>query len=381
MTNYFLFAGEASGDLHGSDLMKSLKLRAPHFIFSGVGGPLMRSEGIIGPLMMEDFQVMGFTDVLKALPKLWRSFYIIRDFILKTGPDAVILIDYPGFNLRMARALRKRGFTGKIVQYICPTVWAHGKKRIDTMKENLDLLMTIYPFESSCFAHTHLKVEYVGNPLAENYRKWNRVDDWKSMLDIPTTDNLIALFPGSRISEVVRHAPIQLKAAALLKQAHPEIHFAMSYAHDALLPLIEALIAQSGLDISLVPPHLRYDLMHDCETAMAMSGTVTLELAMHDKPTVMMCELSSLNYMIAKYILRLKLPHYCIVNILGGKEIYPELIGTGLDPKNLAEVVSQLHFDGKRRSQIKEDCNAIKQALGELETHQAAAEAIIRLVS
>src|SRR5437016_2086989 len=148
MIHYFIFAGESSGDLHGSRLMEALK-KSKGCTFTGVGGPLMRAQYMKSILNMEDFLVIGFTDVIKALPKLYKQFYKVRDAILKQEPDCVILIDYPEFNLRLAKALRKKKYKGKIVQYICPTVWAHGKHRINTMANTLDLLLTIFPFEAA----------------------------------------------------------------------------------------------------------------------------------------------------------------------------------------------------------------------------------------
>ncbi len=154
--HYFIFAGEASGDLHGGPLVKALKQLNPASTITGVAGPAMRAQGVECLIPMEEFQVMGFSDVLAAFPKLWRQFHQVRDTILTTKPEVVILIDYPGFNLRLAKALRKKGFQGKIVQMICPTVWAWGKNRIHTMVNTLDLLLTIYPFEADCFANTSL---------------------------------------------------------------------------------------------------------------------------------------------------------------------------------------------------------------------------------
>ena len=160
---------------------------------------------------MEEFQVMGFSDVLKALPRLWKHFYSLRNRILAEQPDAVILIDYPGFNLRLARALRQQGYGGKIIQYICPSVWAHGKQRIETLSLHYDLLLTIYPFESTYFEQSLLPVKYVGNPLEENIRTYSYQENWKETLHLPSSEHLIALFPGSRLGEIKKHVPMQLK--------------------------------------------------------------------------------------------------------------------------------------------------------------------------
>ena len=190
----FIFAGEQSGDLHGSHLMRALKKEIPGCRFSGVAGPAMRVEGIESIFSMEKFAVMGFTDVIKAFPSLYKQFYQIRDYILTQKPDGVIFVDYPGFNLRMAKALRKKGYTGKLVHYICPSVWAWGKKRIDHMANSLDLLLTIYPFEADSFSHSSLPVKYIGNPLQEYISSYSYKNDWLDKLAIKAP-SIISIFP------------------------------------------------------------------------------------------------------------------------------------------------------------------------------------------
>lgn len=384
MTSYFLFAGEPSGDLHGSRLMQALKATGNSSHFIGIGGPLMRSEGVKGPLKMEDFQVMGFSDVIKAFPKLCKAFYCVRDFILDQKPQIVILIDYPGFNLRLAKSLRKKGYRGKIVQYICPTVWAHGKNRIHTMADTLDLLLTILPFEADYFAHTPLQVAYIGNPLVDNLKNWQCNKNWHSQIGLPSTDHLIALFPGSRQAEIKRHTPLMLHAASHFKHHHPQAHFALSYANEDMLPFMHAEAVKTSLkvghDLFFVPAKFRYELMHDCILALAKSGTVTLELALLNKPSLVVYELSHLNYLMAKYILKLSLPHYSLANILGKKEIYPEIIGTNLNSSLIGTKLAELHKDRAKQKQMAFECLKIAAQLGDLPTHQMAARCIQELL-
>ncbi|WP_068470012.1 lipid-A-disaccharide synthase [Candidatus Protochlamydia phocaeensis] len=384
MSKCYLFAGEASGDLHGSRLMQALRKRSCFTHFRGVGGPLMRAQHLEIFLKMENFQVMGFSDVLRALPKLWKLFYQVRDDILRTNPACVVLIDYPGFNLRLARALRKKGFKGKIVQYICPTVWAHGKHRIKTMVQTLDLLLTIYPFEAAYFAHTPLKVQYIGNPLVENLARHSYQDNWMQRVGIPSSSDLIAIFPGSRKGEIIRHTAQQLQTAALLKRRHPQLLFALSCAHEELKPALEQAISQSSLqlnqDIYLTPSQFNYELMRDSRTALAKSGTVSLELALHCKPSLILYTLTSFNYFVAKYVLRLNLPHYCIVNILRQKEVFPELIGRQLDTQALLNKLAALHFDENLRQKLKEECMALHNQLGSCQPNEAASKAIEELL-
>lgn len=382
-TNYFLFAGEVSGDLHGSRLMRALRVQDPTACLSGVGGTYMRQEELECDLAMENFQVMGFSDVFKALPRLWKLFYQVRDLILKKKPDYVILIDYPGFNLRLARELRKQGFTGKIVQYICPSIWAHGKKRIHTLTTYYDLLLTIYPFEAAYFSQTALKVTYIGHPVAETIRTHAYQPEWMAQLGLLPTQDLIALFPGSRAGEIQRHVPQQLQVAAQLKESHPHLRFALSCAQPALHIQLMHFIQQGPLrlneDLFIVPPLYHYELMKTCKTALAKSGTVTLELALHQVPTVVHYELSRLNYFIANYFLRLQLSHYCIVNLLRNQTVFPEFIGKKTPLIQLKNKVELLHFDENQRQHIQQACEIIQQQLGNQSSHACAAQAIQEL--
>lgn len=380
--SFFIFAGEPSGDLHGCHLLKQLKNRFPTASFWGVGGPEMRKEKLECMFHMEDFSVMGFSDVLRSLPKLWKQFHRIKKSILVRCPKSVILIDYPGFNLRLAKHLRKGGYTGKIVQYISPTVWAHGKKRIQQMERSLDLLITIYPFEPDYFKNTSLSVHYAGNPLQEYLADYSYENDWRSEINLPTTEHLIALFPGSRQAEIQRNLPFILKTASLIKKKNPEIIFAISYVDEEIKSLIKNILFVSfsslamGKDVYLVPKKYNYELMGHCRSALAKSGTVTLELALHRCPSVIVYRLSFFNRFVARFFLRLKLPYYCITNILSRKETYPEYIKKSSSPKIIAEALESIHIEGDRRRECILDCERIRQALGSEKTSLKAAQAI-----
>lgn len=381
----FIFAGEASGDLHGGRLIRALKKQCPSIHVEGVAGPEMRATGIHTFQHMEDFQVMGFTDVILSLPKLIGYFKKIRDHILKTNPTAVILIDYSGFNLRMAKSLKKHGYKGKIVQYISPAVWAWGKGRIQKMAEVLDLLLTIYPFEKQYFDGTSLNVKYVGNPLVEKVNSYEYDSLWVDKTTIPSFKDLIAIFPGSRPSEIIHNFPKILEGAKLLKEAYPETNFGISVANESLLPLIEKKISEhiqpmQQVDFHLIHKQYSYELMKDCRTAIAKSGTVTLELALHHKPAVVVFQVTPFNRFIAQYLLKVNLPHYCIVNILKNREIYPELIVSGFSAQNLFHQVEHLHGEGMKRKACIDECKNLSIFLQESRASQEAAKAIEELL-
>lgn len=376
----FIFAGEKSGDLLGSHLLKALKEELPLHTIEGVGGPEMREEGFDCIMRSEEFEVMGFSDILRSLPKFRRQFKQIKNHILDTKPQGVIFIDYPGFNLRMAKALRKNNFRGKLIQYISPTVWAWGKDRATQMAESLDLLMTIYPFEKACFENTSLNVKYVGNPIREIVSKYSYDEDWAKLFGIKETNNLVAIFPGSRKGEIQLNLPHLLKAAVLLKKENPHTVFVLSCAHEKIIPVMQNILDPNSLklnkDIFLLPKGYSYELMRDCRSAIAKSGTVTLELALHQRPTVVVYKLTLLNRLIAKHILRLNLPHYCIVNILSGKTVFPELIAKGMNPQNIYHHINALHNDTEVRNQCIANCKKLPEILQEDKASINAAKAI-----
>lgn len=380
----FIFAGEPSGDVHGGHLLKTLKRLIPGLHVSGVGGPHIRSQGVETLLPMEAFEVMGFTDVLCALPKLFRQFQQVKAHILAAQPQALVLIDYPGFNLRLAKALRKAGFKGKIVQYISPTVWAHGKHRIQLMADTLDLLLTIFPFETACYAATALKVVYIGNPLKEYVQQHPYDEAWRQQIGLPTSGRLLSLFPGSRKGEIDRNLPKLLDAAALLKQEDPGALIAISCAHEETFKLVKQFLETSplsfNLDTFLVPKHYTYELMRASHAAIAKSGTVTLELALHRCPTVVIYQLTQLNQLTARWLLRLNLPHYCIVNILARRGIFPELISRKFTEEEIWQQLKELWVPGPARESCLQGCDQVQAMLETREASVEAASAVKRVL-
>jgi lipid-A-disaccharide synthase len=360
LKDLFIFAGEASGDLHGAHLIQSLRSQHPSLKIWGVGGPKMRSEGLRCLMGMEEFQVMGFQDVLLALPKLFKHLRMIVAEILKNNPQTVLLIDYAEFNMLLSKRLRKKGYTGKIIHYICPSVWAWRKGRIYTLAKTLDLLLVIFPFEPACFKETSLRVEYIGNPLTQQILSQKVLSDHFQKINI-------ALFPGSRRSEITLNLAAQLQTAELLKRSYPEITFGLSIAQERLRPLIEEIVQKSTLrlnrDLFLIPSGEAYALMQNCDAALATSGTVTLELALHHIPTVVMYRLSFINWFVAKFLIRLHLPFYCIVNIIAQKTVFPELIYEKFSAHHAAEELAKLYRHGTERESCIAACQAVQQQL------------------
>ena len=361
----FILAGEASGDLHGANLAKEIKGE-----LFGIAGPRMRKAGVRPILRQEEFEIMGFTGVLTALPKLKRQLKICADAAMDA--DAAILIDYGGFNLRLAQLLRKRGYKGKIIQYISPKVWAWGKGRIPKMAKALDLLLVIFPFEEKVFEGVDLDVEYVGNPLTEEMAKFVPDPDW-------CEERPLALFPGSRRSEILHNLPQMLATAEELKRQRPSLHFAISIANLNVQPLVVDALHQSHLDALLVPPEQAGQLMHHACAALAVSGTVNLQLALHRTPTVVVYRASWINLALAALLVRL--PYYSIANIVAGTEFMPELLGPKFTPRRAARHLALFLDDTPVKAAFLKECDEVARLLDiESKPSSRAAEAITKLI-
>lgn len=356
--SFYFIAGEKSGDLHGGKLMQAMREFDANFKAEGVGGSRMQAEGLKPILSFSDFQVMGFSDVIFALPRLIRHFYGLAKKILQDNPDAVIFIDYPGFNIRMAKYLRKKGYKGKLIHYIAPSVWAWGKGRIQTMSQSLDLLLTIYPFEPAYF-EKGLKAIYVGNPLMEE-------------LSAPHNRKaLLAIFPGSRLKEILRNLPLQIEAAK-----HFDKHVAISVSDPVFEKQIHALLKDVNFSYSLIPESDRFHLMQTASVALAKSGTVTLELALRGCPTVVLYQLTKINYLLAKYVFRISLPHYALPNILLKESLFPEHYQVKIDPKDLE---LSLIEQEKKHAHVQKKAYELKQLLTFKNASKEAAKEIFEL--
>lgn len=360
-STFFFMAGEASGDRHGGLLIDALKQLHPSAHFTGVGGGHMVQAGLSPFLSLEPFEVMGLRDVIFALPRLSRLFRQVRQKILELNPNAVVLIDYPGFNLRLAASLRKKGYKGKIFYYISPTVWAHSPKRVEVLAQYVDHLFTLFPFEKQYYSHTSLPVTYVGHPLAHEVLSHQPKSDWRSAVGIPKEATILGLFPGSRPGEIARNLNNQLQAIERLQQAYPETLLAVSCASPHLSPLLKKRLGARKM--VLVPGNYSYELMRESRVALAVSGTVNLELALHKTPTVVVYAIGFIASLYAAFVLRLTLPYFSIVNILADRELFPEFIRKGFLLNNAVQQLEELFTESPQRQKVIEGCRQIESSL------------------
>ncbi|MCP5505658.1 MAG: lipid-A-disaccharide synthase [Chlamydiales bacterium] len=369
----FIFAGEISGDLHGEKLLKELYAQNPKLKVKGVGGPKMRAVGMECMIPMEEFQVMGFIDILSSLPKLRKQFYRIRDEILKSSPKGVVTIDYPGFNLRLAQSLAKKNAPTKRIHYICPTVWAWGKGRIPKMERSLDHLLTILPFEPSLFHKGKLHANYVGHPLIGRIHSHEYDPEWNKEYGIGKEEQILSLFPGSREKELLRNLPLQISVAKKLKQENPELVIALSCSDEKFRSFLE----KEGNGFPIISPKHSYELMRASHFAIATSGTVTLELALHQIPTVVTYAINPFDVFLARSVFRIHLPYYALPNILNQGELFPELFGPNLNEKTLLKKGWDFMHSEYIRSECIEKCKKLKTLLGKKDASKEAARVIL----
>ncbi len=353
--DFFILAAEPSGDVHGAEIIRILRKKNPHLKIAGVAGPLMRKEKINTFMPMEKLTIMGFIEPLLHFPKLLFLFYKIRAFLLREKPKTCLFIDYPTFNLKLEKSLRKKGFKNKLIHYVCPSVWAYGKKRIQIMEKNLDHLFTLFPFEVQCFENTLLPVTYIGNPLVSKVRNYLSQNTFSQK-------NLISIFPGSRSREIDRNLPLQLKA---VKKFMPKYPVALSLSDERYRKKIEKILKTESLSqkIPLIEPSFTYDLMKNTHLAIATSGTVTLELALHQIPTVVTFAVHIWDLFIVQKILKVDLPFYCIVNILKNEQVFPELFGPNLTLAKLCYYINVFLHSKKQRGLCLENLLDINKIL------------------
>jgi lipid-A-disaccharide synthase len=364
----YIISGESSGDTHGAVLMREIKRLVPDTQFFGFGGPQMQK--IAGGEFMDWTQeaVVGLWDVIVKYPYFREKFYQMYREIRTLGPDAVIFVDYPGFNLRLAHYLRRKQFTGKLIYYISPQVWAWNRARIPRMAAFLDLMLCIFPFEKSLYEASGLKTEFVGHPMIEELDS-HRIGE-------PRALDLVALLPGSRNREIKRIFPVMLEAAKLLRGKNDAIRFEASAASEPAREVMRNLVAAAGL--ADIPIGLRNSgqLMQRAYVGMIASGTATLESSFYLLPFVLIYKVSWLTYLPGRLLIRVD--HLGMPNILAGKEIIPEFIQHNALPARIADAVWQLYKDPTRRAAMVSEMGGVIKLLGGKGAGRRAAEAVLR---
>lgn len=353
----YLVAGEASGDRLAADLLRELK-KNPKLRAFGVGGPMLKAAGQEQSLDLAKHAVVGLTDVLKNLPKFLKIFREVKHEIAEVDPDVVVLVDYPGFNLRLAKALHGQRNGPAVVYYVSPQVWAWKAGRAKTMERILDRLLVIFPFEVDWFARhaPKLKTRWVGHPLAD---RW--IEQAHAQRDeIPC----VALLPGSRTKEIDKHWPVLLKTAQRIAQDQRNVRFiSMATNHEMRQKLEEiwAKYPMSGVSLDILSGQSLTQLTR-CSLAIVASGTATLECAMAGLPMLVVYQASWLTYWIGRMLV--KLPYLSMVNVLAGEKVVPEFLQGAAEPERLARAALQILRNPKGAETMSTRIREVAKKLG-----------------
>ncbi|MEO5753695.1 MAG: lipid-A-disaccharide synthase [Chthoniobacterales bacterium] len=372
-TIYFV-AGEASGDNHGAALMDALRRHQPDLEWLGRGGPRMKA--LAGDHFIDwsdEAGVVGLWEVVKHYSYFRREFAKTLEEIARAQPDAVVLIDYPGFNLRLARALREKSLGGKIIYYISPQVWAWNRGRIPQMARWLDLMLCIFPFEAELYQKSGLRTVFVGHPMIDNLEA--------KRLDEARDPQLIGLFPGSRVREVRKLLPILIEVMRTLHAQQPELHFEIAAASERLAEMIGFELEAVGESLGKVEVGTSQaaTTMQRSAVGVVASGTATLEAAFFRLPFVLIYKVATLTYVAGKMLIRV--PHLGMPNVLAGREIVPEFIQEKAEPAAITKEVLQLLNNAARRDQMLADFDDVIAKLGPGGADETAAGAILEAIA
>ena len=367
----YLVAGEASGDNHGAGLMQALRRLRPTLRLIGRGGPKMKA--VAGERFIDwsdEAGVVGLWEVAKHYNYFREEFRKTVNEISATRPEAVVLIDYPGFNLRLARILRERSLGGKIIYYISPQVWAWNRGRIPQMARWLDLMLCIFPFEAGLYEQSGLRTIFVGHPMIDDLET-KRIEDLRS-------PHLVGLFPGSRSREVRKLLPILIGVMQILHRERPDLHFEISAASEALAKIIRTelrpLVDSLGQVEVVIGEAAR--MMQRSVVGIVASGTATLESAFFRMPFVLVYKVAAPTYLAGRMLIRVK--HLGMPNVLAEREIVPEFIQGDANPEAIAAGVMRLLDSPERRKEMVTDFDDVVAKLGQGGANETAASAILQ---
>ena len=375
-----IVAGEPSGDAHGAALVNALKKKSQpkqvseaEFDFFGATGPLMRAEGVETVVNSDDLAIMGILEVARALPKFLKAFRTLKQAAFARSPDAVVLVDWPEFNLRLATALHRRGL--KIIYYISPQLWAWRPRRISTIQRDIDLLLSILPFEAEWFKARGVDhVQFVGHPLAGEVRARFGREEFCRRHDLNPSQPIVSFLPGSRRKELQRILPPMLAAVAKLNAVRPEIQCVVVVAPSRTIEETKQIVTQQNgaAKIKLVQGETREALAASDAAAIA-SGTATLEAALLETPMVVVYKESAVNWHTLGRLITVS--HYGLVNLVAGKEIARELMQNDLTAESLTTELLKL-LDPAPNKIARQQLAEVAHKLGEGGASERAAELI-----
>lgn len=370
MTRVMISAGEASGDIHAGAITAALKAIDKNIEVYGMGGDILRNAGGEVLFDIKDHSVMGFVEVIKKLPDIFKLKSDFKKLLKERRPDVFVTIDYPDFNMRIAKIAHEMGIP--VLSFIPPSAWVWRKGRAKDVAKITDKVACIFPFEYDVYKEAGAKAEFVGHPLVDIVKPSMSREEAETWAGKEAGKKLVLLMPGSRLMEIEKTLPTLLQAGKLMQKIMPEVQFIVPRAGTIPKEMLADKINASGLKATITEGH-NYDLFSIADLALATSGTVTLEAALCDLGSVIVYKASPVSFFVAKLVV--KIPHIGLPNIVAGKGILPELLQDDFNPDNVAKNALAL-LRSERNKQMHEDLAYVKERLG----GSGAVERVARLI-
>lgn len=374
MTKVMISVGEASGDLHGASLANALRLAQPDVRIFGMGGKLMREAGVEVVYDIADLGVIGLVEVIKNLRKLFKVRDMLAELMDRERPDVLVVIDYPGFNMRLAKIAKEKGIP--IVSYISPSAWAWGRGRAKEVAETVSRVAAIFPFEAKVYEEAGANVTFVGHPLLDVVKPSMSQDEAREYFGIDPARPVVLLLPGSRKQEIESLLPIMLDAGGKIAADIPECQFYLPVASTISREILQNMIASRPLPVKLVEGRI-YDLMAVSNLAIAASGTVTLEASLLKLPAIIVYKVAAFTYFIGKFLV--KIPHIGLPNIIAGRQIIPELLQDAASADNIHREAVPLLTDQAVRQRVLADLDEVREKLGQTGAVARVAQVVLEV--
>jgi lipid-A-disaccharide synthase len=375
MKSILIVAGENSGDKHGARLVQKYRDLRPSFEFYGIGGNHMSSEGVNLLFSIEELAIVGFFEVIAHLPRIRRILRTIKKEITEQPPYAAVLIDFPDFNLRLAKRIKKLSIP--VLYYISPTVWAWRKNRLNIIKKTVNKMLLIFPFEEKIYTEYGIPATYVGHPLKESVKTTLTKEEFFAKYRLDPAKKTIAVLPGSRKSEIRFHVPILTQVIKNLSQ-ELEVQFTLPLAENLAEDYVTSFLGDASTSVKILTKHA-YEAIAYSDIALSSCGTANLEAALLGTPVVAFYRISPLTYFAG--IRLMKITNFSIVNILAGRKIIPELIQRNFTTENIIEETRKILGSERLQSQMKKEYKQIHHILGNKIASENAARELEKLIS
>ncbi len=379
-----IVAGEVSGDIHAAKLVKALREISPqtNFEFFGATSEKLREAGVETIINTDDLSIVGLPEIVRALPMFWKAFQTLKKTALERKPDTVILVDFPDFNLMLAKTLKKNGL--KIIYYISPQLWAWRKYRKKTIEKYVDLLLTILPFEKDWYQKQGIKhVEYVGNPLAGEVKSQVSKEDFCAKHNLDSSKPIVALLPGSRHKEIIHILPVLLETASFMAGKNADLQFVIALSSTRKISEVETAIAEAKRKNLRLPENLltvqneTREVLNASDVAAVTSGTATLEAAIIGTPMAIVYKTSVFNYKLLRPLITVE--HFGLINLIAQQRLAEELIQDDFTPKNLSTELFRL-LEKEANQNVREKLSETVKTLGHGGASKRAARIVLKFL-